>query len=59
MDYDNMSDTAIKVLLLEIMEQRESAAYVMGWLRQSYCYPTTPDIERTVAIKQLKKYGWV
>lgn len=54
-----MSDAAIKVLLLEIMEQRESAAYVMGWLRQSYCYPSGAEIERSVAIKQLKAYGWV
>lgn len=53
-----MSDAAIKVLLLEIMEQRESAAYVMGWLRQSYCYPSSAEVERDVAIKQLKAYGW-
>lgn len=58
MDYENMSDAAIKVLLLEIMEQRESAAYVMGWLRQSYLFPSDAEIERSVAIKQLKQYGW-
>lgn len=58
MEYENMSDAAIKVLLLEIMEQREGAAYVMGWLRQSYCYPSSAEVERDVAVKQLKAYGW-
>lgn len=55
--YDNMSTAAIKSLLIDVMKERESLHYVIGWLRQSYCSPTHEDIERAVAIKQLESYG--
>ena len=57
MDYDSMSTTAIKNLLIDVMKERESLHYVIGWLRESYCSPTHEDIERAVAIKQLEEYG--
>ena len=57
MDYNSMSTTAIKNLLIDVMKERESLHYVIGWLRSGYCSPTHEDIERAVAIKQLKAYG--
>lgn len=56
MDYDSMSTAAIKSLLIDVMKERETLHYVIGWLRSSYCSPTHEDIERAVAIKQLKAY---
>lgn len=56
MDYDSMSDAAIKSLLIDTMKERESLHYVIGWLRSTYCNPSLPDIERAVAIKQLREY---
>lgn len=57
MDYANMTDAAIKSLLIDTMKERESLHYVIGWLRSTYCNPSLPDIERAVAIKQLEAYG--
>ena len=57
MDYDNMSTAAIKSLLIDVMKEREGLHYTIGWLRSTYCNPGLPDIERAVAIKQLKSYG--
>ena len=57
MDYDNMSDYELKKMLIKTMKERESIHYVLGWLEMSYCSPTLPEIERDVAIKQLKAYG--
>ena len=57
MDYANMTDAAIKSLLIDVMKERESLHYVIGWLRSTYCNPGLPEIERAVAIKQLKAYG--
>lgn len=57
MNYETMTDAALKSLLIDTMKERESLHYVIGWLRQSYCSPTHEDIERAVAIKQLESYG--
>ncbi len=57
MNYDDMTDAAIKNLLIDTMKERESLHFVIGWLRQSYCSPTHADIERAVAIKKLQEYN--
>ena len=57
MNYDDMTDAAIKNLLIDTMKERESLHFVIGWLRSSYCNPTDADTERAVAIKQLKQYN--
>jgi hypothetical protein len=57
MNYDDMTDAAIKNLLIDTMKEHESLHFVIGWLRSSYCNPNLPDIERSVAIKQLKQYN--
>jgi hypothetical protein len=57
MNYDNMTDAAIKSLLIDTMKEHESLHYVIGWLRSGYCNPGPAEIERAVAIKQLKKYN--
>jgi hypothetical protein len=57
MNYDDMTDAAIKNLLIDTMKERESLHYVIGWLRQSYCSPGPADIERVVAIKKLQEYN--
>ena len=57
MDYDKMSTASIKNLLIDVMKQRESLEFVIGWLRNSYCFPCPSETERAVAIRQLKSYG--
>jgi hypothetical protein len=57
MNYDNMTDAAIKSLLIDTMKEHESLHFVIGWLRSSYCSPTHADIERVVAIKKLQEYN--
>jgi len=57
MNYESMTDAAIKNLLIDTMKERESLHFVIGWLRQSYCSPTHADIERVVAIKKLQEYN--
>jgi hypothetical protein len=57
MNYDDMTDAAIKSLLIDTMKEHESLHFVIGWLRQSYCSPTHADIERVVAIKKLQEYN--
>lgn len=56
MDYENMKDAAIKNLLIDVMKEREGLHYTLGWLRHGYCHPSTPEIDRAVAIKQLKGF---
>jgi hypothetical protein len=57
MNYDNMTDAAIKSLLIDTMKERESLHFVIGWLRSSYCSPGPAEIERAVAIKKLQEYN--
>ena len=57
MNYESMTDAAIKSLLIDTMKERESLHFVIGWLRESYCNPTHADIERAVAIKKLQEYN--
>jgi hypothetical protein len=57
MNYETMTDAALKSLLIDTMKERESLHFVIGWLRSSYCIPGPADIERVVAIKKLKEYG--
>lgn len=57
MNYDDMTDAAIKNLLIDTMKERESLHFVIGWLRSSYCSPAHADIERVVAIKKLQEYN--
>jgi hypothetical protein len=57
MNYESMTDAALKNLLIDTMKERESLHFVIGWLRQSYCSPTHADIERVVAIKKLQEYN--
>ena len=57
MNYESMTDTEIKKLLLDTMRERENFHYILGWLRYSYCHRNSPDIERAVAIKQLQEYN--
>ena len=56
MNYEDMTTSQIKKKLIEIMSERESEAYVFGWLRSAYIHQYDEDIERSVAIKQLKQY---
>lgn len=56
MDYENISDAELKIRLLYLMEKASGINYVLGWLKQSYIYPTLPEIERAVAIKEIKRY---
>lgn len=57
MNYESMTDAALKSLLIDTMKERESLHFVIGWLRESYCNPGPADIERVVAIKKLKEYN--
>ena len=56
MDYDSMTDVELKKLLIKTMRERESIHYVLGWLEMSYVLAAYLDVERAVAIKQLRVY---
>ena len=51
-----MSDVELKIRMLDLMEKSNSLHYMLGWLKNSYIYPTLPEIERAVAIKEIKRY---
>lgn len=53
---DEMTTKEIKEVLMLIMIERESVNFILGWLKQAYINPSDEDIERAVAIKQLKEY---
>jgi len=56
MNYESMTTSELKKLVIQKMSERESIHYVFGWLKQSYILAMDEDIERAVAIKQLKEY---
>jgi hypothetical protein len=59
MNYDDMTTSEIKKMLIDKMLEQESVHYVLGWLKLSYFNPGDDALERAVAIKQLKEYGVV
>jgi hypothetical protein len=55
---EDMTTAAIKIRLLDVMFEKESKDYVIGWLKSAYIYPNDQATERQIAISQLKKYGF-
>lgn len=58
MNYEKMTTPELKKKLVEVLQERESIHYTLGWLQSSYFDPKDEEIERAVAIKQLKAYGF-
>ena len=56
MNYDDMTTSEIKKLLVEKMIELKGVNYALGWLKTSYIFPMGEEIERSVAIKQLKEF---
>ena len=55
MNYDDMPTREIKKLLVDKMIELKDVNYTLGWLKTSYIFPMGEEIERSVAIKQLKE----
>jgi hypothetical protein len=53
---DDMTTSEIKKLLVEKMLELKGVNYAVGWLKTSYIFPMGEEIERSVAIKQLKEF---
>jgi hypothetical protein len=56
MNYDDMTTSEIKKLLVAKMIELKGVNYAVGWLKTSYIFPMGEEIERSVAIKQLKEF---
>jgi hypothetical protein len=56
MNYDDMTTSEIKKLLVNKMIELKGVNYALGWLKTSYIFPMGEEIERSVAIKQLKEF---
>ena len=56
MNYEDMTTTEIKKLLVNKMLELKGVNYAFGWLKISYIFPMGEDTERAVAIKQLKEF---
>jgi hypothetical protein len=56
MNYDDMTTSEIKKLLVAKMLELKGVHYAFGWLKTSYIFTMGEDTERAVAIKQLKEY---
>jgi hypothetical protein len=56
MNYDDMTTSEIKKLLVNKMFELKGINYALGWLKASYIFPMGEEIERSVAIKQLKEF---
>ena len=50
-----MPTREIKKLLVDKMIELKDVNYTLGWLKTSYIFPMGEEIERSVAIKQLKE----
>lgn len=53
---ETMTTAELKKKLIEVIRERESIHYLLGWLEQSYIMPVSEDIDRAVAINELKRY---
>ncbi len=53
---EEVTTTEIKKKLIEVMKERESIHYMLGWLQSAYVNCYDEEIERAVAIKELKRY---
>jgi hypothetical protein len=51
-----MTTSEIKKLLVAKMIELKGVNYAVGWLKTSYIFPMGEEIERSVAIKQLKEF---
>jgi hypothetical protein len=51
-----MTTSEIKKLLVAKMIELKGVNYAVGWLKTSYIFPMGEEIERAVAIKQLKEF---
>jgi hypothetical protein len=56
MNYDDMTTSEIKKLLVNKMFELKGIHYTFGWLKTSYIFTMGEDTERAVAIKQLKEF---
>ena len=56
MNYDDMTTSEIKKLLVAKMIELKGVNYALGWLKTSYIFTMGEEIERSVAIKQLKEF---
>lgn len=57
MNYETMTTPELKKKLVEVLQERESIHYMLGWLQAAYVTYWDEEIERAVAIKQLAQYG--
>jgi hypothetical protein len=57
MNYEEMTTKSIKQALIDLMKEKHGLHYTLGWLQSSYFNPADEEIERAVAIKELKRYG--
>jgi hypothetical protein len=55
---EEMTTKRLKQLLIDLMKEKDGLHYTRGWLQSSYFDPKDEEIERGVAIKQLKQYGF-
>jgi len=55
-NYEDMTDVELKKLLVKTIRERESLHYLLGWLEEAYTHYCLPEYERSIAIKELKRY---